>query len=198
MSATQPMPAPARSLAPSPARIAAGVAVVAAGTGLLLLRTRLAVLPDAGRVTLLALLYGGMLAAALAVPVVRDRARAKPALVLAAGLGAVGLAALASGRPPAAPFGAWVLPLSVLAAIAEEALFRRAAYGLLEPLGAGAAVLLTALLFAAIHLPLYGVTAFPVDLGAGLLFGWQRYAAGTWTIPAGTHAAANVVAVILR
>jgi membrane protease YdiL (CAAX protease family) len=194
VSAARPLPAPAGS----PARIAAGVAVVAAGAGLLLIRTRLAVFPDAGRVTLLALLYGVMLAGALAVPVVRDRERAKPALVLAAGLAAVGLAALASGRPPAAPFGAWVLPLSILAAVAEEALFRRAAYGLLEPLGAGVAVLLTAVLFAGIHLPLYGVTAFPVDLGAGLLFGWQRYAAGTWTVPAGTHAAANLVAVILR
>jgi hypothetical protein len=194
VSTSRPLPTPVR---PSVA-VAAGITVVAAGTGLLLLRTRLAVLPDGGRVALLALLYGVMLAGALAVPVVRDRARTNPALVLACGLAAVGLAALASGRPPAAPFGAWVLPLSVLAAVAEEALFRRAAYGLLEPLGPPAAVLLSALLFAGIHLPLYGVAAFPVDLGAGLLFGWQRYAAGTWTVPAGTHAAANILAVILR
>jgi membrane protease YdiL (CAAX protease family) len=192
--AVRTLPAPARS----PAGVAAGIAVVAAGTGLLLMRTRLAVLPDAERVTLLALLYAVMLAGALAVPVIRDRARANPGLVLAAGLAAVGLAALASGRPAAAPFGAWVLPLSIVAAVAEEALFRRAAFGLLEPLGAPAAVLVTALLFAGIHLPLYGVSAFPVDLGAGLLFGWQRYASGTWTVPAGTHAAANLLAVILR
>ena len=46
------------------------------------------------------------------------------------------------------------------------------------------------------HIPSYGLAAFPVDLGAGLLFGWQRWAAGTWTVPAATHAAANLLAVI--
>ncbi len=82
--------------------------------------------------------------------------------------------------------------------MAEEALFRRVAYGVLEPYGAVTAVAVTALLFALIHVPLYGVVAFPVDLGAGLLFGWQRWAAGTWTVPAATHAAANCLAVIVR
>jgi hypothetical protein len=46
--------------------------------------------------------------------------------------------------------------------------------------------------------PLYGVAALPVDLGAGLLLSWQRWAAGTWTVPAATHAAANLLAVVLR
>lgn len=188
------VPVPVRS----PAGVAVGIAVVAAGTGLLLTRARLAVVPDAERVLLLGVLYAAMLAGALAVRVPHDRARLRPAIVLTAGLGAVGLATFVAGHPPAAPFGAWVLPLSLLAAVAEEALFRRAAYGLLEPLGAPVAVALTALAFAGIHLPLYGVAAFPVDLGAGLLFGWQRYAAGSWTVPAGTHAAANYLAVVLR
>lgn len=190
--------APARARDRSLAAVAVRLSVVAAGTGLLLMRTQLATVPDARRVDLLALLYGVMLAAALAVPVRAGRPRARPATVLAVGLGAIGLAAAVSGRPAAVPFGSWVLPLALLAAVAEEALFRRAAYGLLEPLGAAAAVVLTALLFAGIHLPLYGVSAFPVDLGAGLLFGWQRYASGTWSIPAGTHAAANFLAVTLR
>ncbi len=60
------------------------------------------------------------------------------------------------------------------------------------------AVVGSALLFAAVHVPLYGVAAFPVDLGAGLLFSWQRWASGDWTVPAATHAAANLLAVILR
>ena len=97
-----------------------------------------------------------------------------------------------------APLGASALPLAILAAVAEEALFRRAAYGWLERFGPAVAVVGSALLFAAVHLPLYGAAALPVDLGAGLLFSWQRWAAGTWTVPAGTHAAANVVAVVLR
>jgi len=103
-------------------------------------------------------------------------------------------------RPPfaAAPLGAWALPLAILAAVAEEALFRRAAYGWLARSGALIAVVGSALLFAAIHLPLYGAVAFPVDLGAGLLLSWQRWASGTWTVPAATHAAANLLAVMLR
>ena len=52
------------------------------------------------------------------------------------------------------------------------------------------------MLFALVHLPAYGVVALPVDLGAGLLLSWQRWASGTWTVPAGTHAFANVLAVL--
>ena len=91
-----------------------------------------------------------------------------------------------------------LLPLAVLAAVAEEALFRRAAYGWLERYGPAVAIIGSALLFAAVHLPLYGAAALPVDVGAGLLLSWQRWASGTWTVPAGTHAAANVLAVVLR
>ena len=108
------------------------------------------------------------------------------------------VAALAAGRPIPAPLGTWALPLAVLAAVAEEALFRRAAYGRLERYGPAVAVVGSALLFAAVHLPLYGAAALPVDLGAGLLFSWQRWASGTWVVPAGSHAAANVLAVVLR
>ncbi len=98
----------------------------------------------------------------------------------------------------AAPLGAAALPLALFAAVAEEALFRRAAYGWLARSGPAIAVGGSALLFAAIHVPLYGLAAFPVDLGAGLLLSWQRWAAGTWTVPASTHAAANAMAVLLR
>ena len=108
------------------------------------------------------------------------------------------LAAVVGGRPVAAPLGAAALALSLLAAVAEEALFRRAAYGWLERFGPFVAVLGSALLFALVHVPLYGAAAFPVDLGAGLLLSWQRWAAGTWTVPAATHAAANLLAVVMR
>jgi membrane protease YdiL (CAAX protease family) len=50
--------------------------------------------------------------------------------------------------------------------------------------------------FALVHLPAYGTAAIPVDFGAGLLFGWQRWASGTWTAPAITHGAANLLAVL--
>jgi hypothetical protein len=42
------------------------------------------------------------------------------------------------------------------------------------------------------------MAVLPVDLGAGLLLGWQRWATGTWTVPAVTHAAANALATVMR
>jgi len=83
-----------------------------------------------------------------------------------------------------------------MAAVAEEAFFRRFLYGRLLPVGAGAAVGLTALAFAMVHVPAYGWAAFPVDLGAGLLLSWQRWASGRWTVPAATHVLANLLVVI--
>jgi len=175
----------------------AGLAILA-GVAMWLLRLRILETPDATRIALLALVSSAILLSALLVPVARDAARIHPAIVTGIGLAGIGSAALAAGRPAAAPLGAWALPLAILAAVAEEALFRRAAYGWLAPSGALIAVVGSALLFAAIHLPLYGAVAFPVDLGAGLLLSWQRWASGTWTVPAATHAAANLLAVMLR
>jgi membrane protease YdiL (CAAX protease family) len=57
------------------------------------------------------------------------------------------------------------------------------------------AVLGSAVVFALVHLPAYGTAALPVDLGAGLLLSWQRSASGRWTVPAVTHAVANLLAV---
>src|SRR5579875_471075 len=81
----------------------------------------------------------------------------------------------------------------ILAAGAEEVFFRRFLYGWLAVRGAAPAVVGSAVLFAAVHLPAYGPAALPVDLAAGLLLGWQRWAAGTWTAPAATHALANLL-----
>jgi membrane protease YdiL (CAAX protease family) len=174
---------------------AATGAIVLAGSAALLLRLRLAGHPEAVRVIGLGGLYVAMLAVALWIPAPRRPRRAR-ALTLAVGLLGVAVAALAAGRTVAIPWSAWAVPLGVMAAIAEEALFRRVAYGTLEPAGALVAVAGTALLFALIHVPLYGAAAFPVDLGAGMLFGWQRHASGTWTVPAATHAAANLLVVL--
>ena len=172
--------------------------LVAAGVGLLLLRLRILHAPGATRVALLTAVFAAILLTSLLVPVARDVARLRPAIVAAVGLAGVGLAALAAGPPVHSAFGASALPLAFFAAVAEEALFRRTAYGWLACSGPAIAVAGSTLLFAAVHLPLYGVAAFPVDLGAGLLLSWQRWASGTWTIPAATHAAANLLAVMLR
>jgi membrane protease YdiL (CAAX protease family) len=82
------------------------------------------------------------------------------------------------------------------AAVAEEAFFRRLLYARLLRWGAAAAVVVTAAAFGLMHVPLHGAAALPVDLGAGLLLSWQRWASGSWAVPAATHALANLVVVL--
>jgi membrane protease YdiL (CAAX protease family) len=174
------------------------LALLGLGCGALVLRLQLHVLPPDARVVALFAIFGAIVVASLLVPVAPGRRRLHPAVALAIGLVAVAAASIAGGRPVPLPLGPWAIPLVVLGAVAEEALFRRAAFGALEPAGPWVAIGITSVAFAAIHLPLYGVAAFPVDLGAGLLFGWQRWASGTWTTSAGTHAAANLLIVMAR
>jgi membrane protease YdiL (CAAX protease family) len=188
-----------QSIARTRLRDTAGMLIlVVAGSLMLMARVRLLVLSPADRTLAIVALFGGILVAALLVPVAPGRQRLHPSAALAIGGVAVVLAVTASGRPLPIAYTNSVLLLVILGAIAEEALFRRVAYAALEPAGAAIAIAVTSLLFAAIHLPLYGVAAFPVDFGAGLLFGWQRWASGTWAVPATTHAMANVLAVMLR
>lgn len=184
--------------------------LVAVGALLLAARAWTAPLGGAARIVAALVLFGGILAASLVVPQRPARPPAEGSLAtrsiaaprvgavaaFAVGLAAIAGAAAAAGTPVPFAASAWILPVSILAAVAEEALFRRVAYGALERFGAIAAVVGSALLFAAVHAPLYGIAALPVDLGAGLLFGWQRWATGSWTTPAATHAVANVVAVL--
>ncbi len=178
----------------------APASVAVAGTILLVARPRLDVTGRGVPPLVLVGLTVAIAAGALLVPVPDrgGRRRLAPAAVLAAGLAGVAAAALAGGRPVPLPATISTLPLSLAAAVAEEALFRRAAYGALSVRGPLVAVAGSAVLFALIHVPLYGTWALPVDLGAGLVFGWQRWASGTWTVPAATHAAANLLAVIVR
>jgi membrane protease YdiL (CAAX protease family) len=175
----------------------AGIVPVA-GIVALLVRTRVLAMPVGARALSLAALLLAVAIAALLVPVPASVAHARPWAVLVVGGAAVLLATAAVAPIIPAPLGAWALPLALLAAVAEEALFRRALYAWLEPSGAAIAVAVTAVAFALIHLPLYGTAALPVDLGAGLLLSWQRWASGTWAVPAATHAFANVLAVGLR
>jgi len=178
---------------------AATLGLVAVGLALMVGRAWLPALGPSGRIVGLAAVLLAILVGSLLVPTPHPRpATVRPVVTLAVGLAAIAIAA-AAGRPPArAPFVSWALPLAMLAAVAEEALFRRAAYGALERCGALVAVGATALAFALVHVPLYGVAAFPVDLGAGLLLSWQRWASGTWTVPAATHAAANLLMTVMR
>lgn len=81
----------------------------------------------------------------------------------------------------------------VVASVAEEAFFRRWVYAWLAVRGPAFAVAGSAAAFAIVHLSAYGPRALPIDVAAGLLFGWQRAATGGWTAPAVTHLAANLL-----
>ena len=179
--------------------------VFAAGVAFLLARPSLEALPRGG-VALLAAGYLSLDVMALPVGLPEPRGeKARPGTlpvlpVLAAGIAAVGLAALLAGPAPALPGGAApaALALDLVAAVAEEALFRQVLFGWLARWSVPLAVVGSAAAFALVHVPLYGSAALPVDFGAGLLFSWQRAATGRWTVPAATHAAANLLAVIIR
>jgi membrane protease YdiL (CAAX protease family) len=179
------------------AREAWTLLLVAVGVAMLVARLWLPALGSAGRTAGLVAILLAILAASLLVPVRPSAVHAAPWAVTALGVGAVGLA-FALVRPVPASTALAAIPIVVLAAVAEEALFRRAMYGALERHGAALAIAATALAFALMHVPLYGLAAFPVDLGAGLLFSWQRWAAGSWTAPAATHAAANLLLAVAR
>ena len=173
--------------------------LVLAGAGVALLAARLPLLtlPAGARVTAFALLVGAIGAASWLAPVQSATVGRMPrSVVLATGFAAVLLASGVAGRPPGLPVGTWTLPLAIGAAVAEELLFRRLAYAALARRSEVLAVIVTAVAFALIHLPLYGMAALPVDIGAGLLLSWQRWASGSWTVPAATHVAANLLAVL--
>jgi membrane protease YdiL (CAAX protease family) len=170
-------------------------AVVLSGAVVLLARPFVGGLPSA-RVLLFAFAYATIGLAAIAVPATRQRPRLAPPIVLGLGLVSIALSAVSAGTPVPAPWTSAALPLSLLAAFAEEALFRRVLYSRLIRHGAVVAIGLSAVMFGLVHLPAYGTAALPVDLGAGLLFGWQRWASGSWTVPAVTHGAANLLAVL--
>jgi membrane protease YdiL (CAAX protease family) len=173
--------------------------VLAGGVGFLLARPALGGVAFA--LPLLAAGYLALTAGALAVGLpgsAADREGGAPLgwrPVLVIGLVAVGLAGVVGGPVAERRVGAAAALLAVVAAVAEEALFRRVLYGWLERFGPVVAVAGSAVVFALVHLPGYGVAAMPVDLGAALLLSWQRYACGRWTVPAVTHAVANLLAV---
>jgi hypothetical protein len=195
--------ADARERAARAARVPAGAraaAVVGAGLGFLLLRPAAQTLPGGWSVALLAAGYLAMWATAARVALPAGPAAARPArawTVLAVGLATVLLARALAGPAPPLRHDRVAVLFGLLAAVAEEALLRRVLYGWLAARGAALAVAGSALVFALFHLPAYGAAAFPVDLGAGLLLSWQRWASGRWTVPAATHAAANLVVVML-
>jgi membrane protease YdiL (CAAX protease family) len=172
--------------------------VVATGCALLVLRP---VLFANGHSTAIGITLFGLLAAAgIAWPVGEEPAVAlalpRRALVVGVGVAAFAAARAIGGGEPPAPALLEVMALNSLAAVAEEAFFRRLAFDALRERGELFAIVATALLFAVVHITVYGFWVLPLDLAAGLVFGWQRSAGRSWTVPAVTHVIANLLVVL--
>ena len=123
---------------------------------------------------------------------VEHPSRARIVMVTLVGVAAV-LVVRAIAPPIHARYTAEAFTANVIAAVAEEAFFRRFVYGWLVARSAGLAIVVSAALFAAIHIPIYGFGVLPIDFAAGLLLGWQRRESGTWMSPAVTHVVANIL-----
>jgi membrane protease YdiL (CAAX protease family) len=126
----------------------------------------------------------------------RDRWSSVP-LGLAGG-GLLVAVALASRSPASAPFaaaaafGPWAA-VTILVAVAEEAVLRGALFDALEDAaGTTATVVLTSLVFGLIHVPLYGWHVVPLDTGVGLLLAGLRLGTGGVAAPGLAHALADL------
>jgi membrane protease YdiL (CAAX protease family) len=113
-------------------------------------------------------------------------------VVVAIGVGAFAVARVLA-TPVHAPATVAAAAATAVAAVSEEAFFRRLVYGWLAWWGPALAVAGAAILFALVHIPGYGARVVPLNLAAALLLGWQRWATGGWSAPAITHAAANLL-----
>jgi membrane protease YdiL (CAAX protease family) len=183
-----------------PTAVATGVGVVtvaAVGTALLAVRPSLVARVE-HPATVLVVLFALLAVAAALLPIPRalgDAPHARGPVTVVGVVVVVGARVVTSGRAPGALGLATVL-LGTLAAVSEELWFRRFLYGLLAPGGAVLAVTGTAVLFALVHVPVYGWGVLPLDVAAGLVLGWQRHATGSWLPAAVAHAVANVVVLL--
>ena len=180
--------------APGAPRDATALVVPALGLIALLVRASLIGSPAATPLFIAIMVFLGLIS--IATPTAAGASPLLPrALVLIVGVAAVCSTLVV---PRAAPLAhtPLIVAMSIGAAISEELFFRRLLFGTLVRWGVGVAIVGSAVLFAAVHIPLYGPAVFWVDLAAGLLFGWQRWASGNWHASAATHALANLVAVI--
>ncbi len=151
-------------------------------------------------VTIGALFGTALLAVALATGL-RPASPRPGAIVrgIAGGLVLVVVATVAhpvSGLPMAptpVPLVPWAV-VTILVATAEEAILRGALFdSLFEAGGVASAIVLTSLVFAVMHVPLYGWHVVPLDLGVGLVLGGLRILSGGIAAPAVAHAIADLV-----
>jgi len=93
---------------------------------------------------------------------------------------------------PASLFVPWVA-ITIAVATAEELLLRGALFRAIEASGGlVVAILVTTLVFALMHVPLYGWHVVPLDLGVGLWLAGLRLLSGGVVAPAVAHAIADL------
>jgi membrane protease YdiL (CAAX protease family) len=171
------------------ARTTGALTLLVAVGGCLALAARPSLRPAAFGVTIAVGVAGAL------APAVKERGASPLVVVAVTVFGIAGFALVRLARPvPPSPVA--TATMVVVAAIAEELFFRRFLYGALLGWGAAAAVTGSALAFALIHIPAYGTAVFPLDLAAGLVLSWQRWATGSWTASAASHAAANLMVIM--
>ena len=184
------MTAPARTTAPVPA-----LALTAAFAGAVAIRVALAG-PAGAASASAALAFAAVLAGLAAACGVRVKP-SRTAVVAGLAVGALlVLPALAHlgvrASLPASNFAVWAV-LTTFVAGAEEAFLRGALFDAVQRrAGADAAVVLGAVAFAALHVPLYGWRSVPLDLAVGLALGALRVASGSWSAPAVAHVGADL------
>ncbi len=144
------------------------------------------------------LAFGAVLSGWRPSPLGGRRLASGAALGLAGGTALVALA-VATRWPgpwlpfdPAPAFVPWAA-VTILVATAEEVVLRGALFRALAD-GAGwtAALLGTSILFAVLHVPLYGWHVVPLDLGVGLFLGGLRLLTGGTVAPAVAHVVADL------
>ena len=176
-----------------------GPVVAAAGLGIAVAMRWAATVSGAADAVAIGSVFGvGLLGVAVVSGSRPGRSRAS-ALAIGAGGGAVlvGLALATRSGPipglsPAASFGPWAAA-TILVATAEELVLRGVLFeGLERGLGVTIAVIVTAVLFAVMHVPLYGWHVVPLDLGVGLWLAGLRLATGGVAAPAIAHTVADL------
>lgn len=84
-------------------------------------------------------------------------------------------------------------PLVAVVAVAEEVAFRGVLFDAIRTwCGDDGALVGTTLLFALLHVPLYGIGSLPLDLAAGMLLGGLRIVSGGVLAPAIAHVIADL------
>jgi membrane protease YdiL (CAAX protease family) len=137
-----------------------------------------------------AVVWAGTRLARISVSGVATGAAAGAALVA---LSLVGLPAVTVGPRAAASTLLWWAPLVAVVAAAEELVLRGVLFDAVRSRsGDAVAVAVTAVLFAVIHVPLYGVAALPIDLCVGVFLGCLRVATGGVTAPLVAHVLADL------